>query len=92
MKFFLVLLALLATPAYADDGIITKPSNHSVPDTINRFEAAVKARERVRALLFSLASIMPLRASSSELKCALVPYSSSAIQNSARLSWQRRRC
>ena len=53
MKFFLVLLALLATPAYANDGIITKPSNHSVPDTINRFEAAVKARESTGFIVFT---------------------------------------
>ena len=91
MKFFLVLLALLAMPAYANDGIITKPGNHSVPDTINRFESASK-RERAQASLFSLASIMPLQASSSVLKCALARYSSLAIQNSARLSWQRRPC
>jgi uncharacterized protein (DUF302 family) len=53
MKFFLVLLALLAMPAYANDGIITKLSNHSVPDTINRFEAAVKAREGAGFIVFT---------------------------------------
>ena len=53
VKSFLVLLVLLATPAYANDDIITKPSNHSVPDTINRFEAAVKAREAAGFVVFT---------------------------------------
>jgi uncharacterized protein (DUF302 family) len=53
MKFVLVLLALLAAPAYANDGMVTKPSNHSVTDTINRFEAAVKAREGAGFIVFT---------------------------------------
>ena len=39
MKLIVVFLTLLfAAPAFADDGIITKPSNHSVKDTISRFD------------------------------------------------------
>ncbi len=38
-------LASLPPPAAAADaGLITKPSNYSAPETIARFEAAVKAR------------------------------------------------
>ncbi|MPZ34002.1 MAG: DUF302 domain-containing protein [Rhodospirillales bacterium] len=53
MKYILVLLALLATPAYAVDGIITKPSNYSVRETISRFEAAVKSREGAGFIVFT---------------------------------------
>jgi hypothetical protein len=45
MKNIWVLLAVLVTPACAGDGIITKPSKHSMAETISRFEAAVKSRE-----------------------------------------------
>ena len=53
MRVLLVLLAMIATPAFANDGIITKPSNHSVPDTISRFESAVKAREGAGFIVFT---------------------------------------
>jgi uncharacterized protein (DUF302 family) len=54
MKFMFVLLALvMATPACASDGIITKPSNFSVKDTISRFEAAVKSREGAGFVVFT---------------------------------------
>jgi uncharacterized protein (DUF302 family) len=53
MKYVLVLLALLITPAYADDGIITKPSKYSVIETISRFETAVKSREGAGFTVFT---------------------------------------
>jgi uncharacterized protein (DUF302 family) len=54
MKFIFVFLALLfVTPASADDGIITKSSNHSVKDTISRFAAAVKSREGAGFIVFT---------------------------------------
>jgi uncharacterized protein (DUF302 family) len=53
MKYVFVLLALLVTPAYADNGIITKPSKYSVIDTISRFEAAVKSREDAGFIVFT---------------------------------------
>ena len=53
MKYILVLLALLTTPAYAADGIITKPSKYSVIETISRFEAAVKSREGAGFIVFT---------------------------------------
>ncbi|KRQ93242.1 DUF302 domain-containing protein [Bradyrhizobium valentinum] len=54
MKFMLVFLALIiAAPACADNGIITKPSNFSVKDTISRFEAAVKSREGAGLMVFT---------------------------------------
>ena len=39
-----VMLSATALPALAVDGLITKPSAHSVDATIERFEAAVKKR------------------------------------------------
>lgn len=54
MRLILVFLALLfATPTFADDGIITKSSNHSVKDTISRFVAAVKSREGAGFIVFT---------------------------------------
>ena len=53
MKYILVLLGLLVTPACADDGIITKPSKYSVIETISRFEAAVKSRESAGFTVFT---------------------------------------
>jgi uncharacterized protein (DUF302 family) len=53
MKYILVLLALLTTPAYADNGIITKPSKYSVIETISRFETAVKSREGAGFTVFT---------------------------------------
>lgn len=47
------MLALLITPACADDGIITKPSKYSVIETISRFEAAVKSRENAGFIVFT---------------------------------------
>ena len=39
------LLSSLPQPAFAaDTGLITKPSKYSVPETIERFKAAIKAR------------------------------------------------
>jgi uncharacterized protein (DUF302 family) len=54
MKFIVAfLMLLLVTPASADDGIITKPSNYSVKDTISRFAAAVKSREAAGFIVFT---------------------------------------
>jgi uncharacterized protein (DUF302 family) len=54
MRFIFVFLALLfVTPTFADDGIITKSSNHSVKDTILRFAAAVKSREVAGFIMFT---------------------------------------
>jgi uncharacterized protein (DUF302 family) len=53
MKYMLVLLALLVTPASAGDGIITKPSKYSVSETISRFEAAVKSKESAGFIVFT---------------------------------------
>ena len=42
---FAIALALLQQPASGgDSGLITKPSKYSVPDTIERFEVAAKAK------------------------------------------------
>jgi uncharacterized protein (DUF302 family) len=53
MKYVLVLMMLLVTPACADDGIITKSSKYSVTETISRFEAAVKSREGAGFVVFT---------------------------------------
>ena len=54
MRLIVAFLTLLfVTPAFADDGIITKSSNHSVKDTILRFEAAVKSREGAGFIVFT---------------------------------------
>jgi uncharacterized protein (DUF302 family) len=54
MKLILAFLTLLlVTPAFADDGIITKSSNHSVKDTISRLVAAVKSREGAGFTVFT---------------------------------------
>jgi uncharacterized protein (DUF302 family) len=37
-------LALLSTSYAAESGLISKPSNHSVQDTVERFERAVRAK------------------------------------------------
>jgi uncharacterized protein (DUF302 family) len=39
-----ILFSAIAVPALAVDGLITKPSAHSVDATIEKFEAAVKNR------------------------------------------------
>jgi uncharacterized protein (DUF302 family) len=53
MKFIVVLLTLLAIPAYADEGVISKPSKYPVAETISRFEAAVRAREGAGFTVFT---------------------------------------
>lgn len=54
MKFMFVFLALvIAAPASASDGIVTKPSTFSVKDTISRFAAAVKSREAAGFIVFT---------------------------------------
>jgi uncharacterized protein (DUF302 family) len=54
MKFMFAFLALvIAAPACADEGIMTKPSNFSVKETISRFEAAVKSREGAGFVVFT---------------------------------------
>jgi uncharacterized protein (DUF302 family) len=39
-----LLVSVIALPVFAVDGLITKPSSHSVDATIEKFEAAVKKR------------------------------------------------
>lgn len=49
-------LAICRGPAAAyaaDDGLITKPSKHSVEETITRFEAAVKQKEAAGFTVFT---------------------------------------
>ncbi len=38
------LIAVSSTFAFADNGLVTKPSKYSVTDTIEKFEAAIKAK------------------------------------------------
>ena len=38
-------VAWLPTSPAAESGLISKPSNHSVEETVQRFERAVKAKE-----------------------------------------------
>jgi uncharacterized protein (DUF302 family) len=40
----LAAVSVVALPAFAVDGLITRPSSHSVDTTIERFEAAAKKR------------------------------------------------
>ena len=40
-----LLMAWLPTSHAAESGLISKPSNHSVEETVERFERAVKAKE-----------------------------------------------
>jgi uncharacterized protein (DUF302 family) len=48
------LLGLFAGTAYAvDEGLITKPSQYSVEETISRFKAAVKEREAAGFVVFT---------------------------------------
>jgi uncharacterized protein (DUF302 family) len=39
-----IMLAMYSVTAYADDGLVTKPSKHSVEETIDNFEAAINAQ------------------------------------------------
>ncbi len=47
------LIAISSTFAFADDGLITKPSKYSVKDTIEKFEAAIKAKAAGGWVIFS---------------------------------------
>lgn len=49
----LAICASAATAHAADDGMITKPSKHSVKETIMRFEAAVKQKEAAGFMVFT---------------------------------------
>ena len=49
----LAICARAATAGAADDGLITKPSNHSVKETVTRFEDAVKQREAAGFVVFT---------------------------------------
>jgi uncharacterized protein (DUF302 family) len=55
MRLLLALtLAICATSAYATDaGLITKPSNYSVAETVGRFQAAIKQREGAGFIVFN---------------------------------------
>ena len=49
----LVFTAVLSSAHAAESGLITKPSNHSVQETIERFERAVKAKEANGWMVFT---------------------------------------
>ena len=49
----LALCGIAATARAADDGLITKPSNYSVKETVTRFEAAVKEKEAAGFVVFT---------------------------------------
>jgi uncharacterized protein (DUF302 family) len=49
----LAICASAATAHAANDGMITKPSKHSVKETIMRFEAAVKQKEAAGFMVFT---------------------------------------
>src|SRR5712672_2436977 len=49
----LAICASATTAGAADDGLITKPSNHSVKETVTRFEDAVKQREAAGFVVFT---------------------------------------
>jgi uncharacterized protein (DUF302 family) len=49
----LAICASMATAHAAGDGLITKPSNHSVSETVTRFEAAVKQKEAAGFVVFT---------------------------------------
>ena len=56
MKPFLLILVLItcAGEAYGNDaGLITKPSNYSVAETVGRFQAAIKQREGAGFVVFN---------------------------------------
>ena len=49
----LAICASTASADAADDGLITKPSNYSVSETVTRFEAAVKQKEAAGFVVFT---------------------------------------
>ncbi len=77
------LLTLSSTIAFADNGLITKPSKYSVTDTIEKFEAAVKAKSAAGWVIFSRMTT-PLRQRRLDWKCAREPSSFSAIRKAGR--------
>jgi uncharacterized protein (DUF302 family) len=48
-----VLLVMSSSLASADSGLVTKPSRYSVPETIERFEAAIKSKAAAGWIIFS---------------------------------------
>jgi uncharacterized protein (DUF302 family) len=48
-----VLLVMSSSLALADGGLITKPSKYTVPETIERFETAIKSKAAAGWLIFS---------------------------------------
>jgi len=48
-----LLMAWLPTSHAAESGLISKPSNHSVEETVERFERAVKAKEANGWMVFT---------------------------------------
>lgn len=56
MKRLLSTLALamyVTSTCATDDGLITKPSNYSVAETVGRFQAAIKQREGAGFIVFN---------------------------------------
>src|SRR5260221_175185 len=48
-----ILVVISASQAFADSGLITKPSKYSVQDTTERFEAAIKSRAAAGWVVFT---------------------------------------
>ena len=54
LNLMLALTCALATPGRAaDDGLITKSSHYSAKEAVERFEAAIKAREAAGFIVFT---------------------------------------
>ena len=50
LVFAMLVMAWLPNSQAAEPGLISKPSNHSVEETVERFERAVKASQRLDGL------------------------------------------
>jgi uncharacterized protein (DUF302 family) len=48
-----ILVVISASQAFADSGLITKPSKYSVQDTTERFEAAIKSKAAAGWVVFT---------------------------------------
>jgi uncharacterized protein (DUF302 family) len=48
-----ILLVMSSSPAFADNGLITKPSRYTVQETIEKFEAAIKSKASAGWVIFS---------------------------------------
>jgi uncharacterized protein (DUF302 family) len=48
-----ILFVISSSQAFADSGLITKPSKYAVQETVERFEAAIKSKAAGGWLIFS---------------------------------------